>query len=58
MIAIINDHLAPPLVGEACADTDRAWDLMQGMTSPYAGGLSCYAVSAIALALWDLKGGT
>lgn len=56
VIAIINEHLAPLLAGESCTDTDRAWDLMQGMTSPYAGGLSCYAVSAIDLALWDLKG--
>lgn len=56
VIAIINDHLGPLLEGESCTDTDRAWDLMQGMTSPYAGGLSWYAVSAIDLALWDLKG--
>lgn len=56
VIAIINEHLAPLLAGESCTDTTRAWDLMQGMTSPYAGGLSCYAVSAIDLALWDLKG--
>ncbi|MCZ4314317.1 hypothetical protein O4H66_12975 [Comamonadaceae bacterium G21597-S1] len=56
VISIINDHLAPLLLGETCTDTDHVWNLMQGMTSPYAGGLSCYAVSAIDLALWDLKG--
>ena len=37
-------------------DIDRLWDMVQRMTSPYAGGLSCYAASAIDLALWDLKG--
>lgn len=56
VIAIINEHLGPLLVGESCTDTGHAWNLMQGMTSPYAGGLSWYAVSAIDLALWDLKG--
>lgn len=56
VIGIINEHLAPLLVGEDAVDTEQAWKLMQGMTSPYAGGLSCYAISAIDLALWDLKG--
>jgi L-rhamnonate dehydratase len=54
--AIINEHLAPLLVGENCLQVERLWDMMQRMTSPYAGGLSCYAISAIDLALWDLKG--
>ena len=54
--AIINDHLAPLLVGESCLAVEVLWDMMQRMTSPYAGGLSCYAVSAIDLALWDLLG--
>jgi len=56
VIGIINEHLAPLLVGEDGTDTEHVWSLMQGMTSPYAGGLSCYAISAIDLALWDLKG--
>ena len=56
VIAIVNEHLGPLLVGEACDDIERLWHLMQGITSPYAGGLSCYAISAIDLALWDLKG--
>ena len=56
VIAIINEHLAPLLVGENCLATDVLWDMMQRMTSPYAGGLSCYATSALDLALWDLKG--
>ena len=56
VIAIINEHLAPLLIGEPCTGIDRLWDMLQGLTSPYAGGLSCYAISAIDLALWDLKG--
>ncbi len=54
--AIINEHLAPLLVGEPCMAVELLWEMMQRMTSPYAGGLSCYAVSAIDLALWDLSG--
>ena len=56
VISIVNEHLAPLLAGEDCLDIHRLWDMMQRMTSPYAGGLSCYAISAIDLALWDLKG--
>jgi len=56
VISIINEHLGPLLEGESCLAIDRLWDMMQRLTSPYAGGLSCYAVSAIDLALWDLKG--
>ena len=56
VIAIINEHLGPLLAGEVATDIDHLWNLMRGMTSPYAGGLSCYAISAIDLALWDLKG--
>jgi L-rhamnonate dehydratase len=56
VISIINEHLAPLLVGEPCTEIDTLWDMLSAMTSPYAGGLSCYAISAIDLALWDLKG--
>lgn len=56
VISIIEDHLGPLLVGEPCLATERLWDMMQRMSSPYAGGLSCYAIAAIDLALWDLKG--
>ena len=56
VIDIINEHLAPLLVSENCTDTEHLWNLMQAMTSPYAGGLASYAISAIDLGLWDLKG--
>jgi L-rhamnonate dehydratase len=55
--AIINDHLAPILHGESCFATEKAFDMMGRAASPYsAGGLASYAISAVDLALWDLKG--
>jgi L-rhamnonate dehydratase len=56
VISVINDHLGPLLVGEPCMATERLWDMMARMTSPYAGGIAPFAISAIDLALWDLKG--
>ena len=55
--SIINDHFAPKLVGENCMATEKLWDMMCRMASPYSSyGLASYAVSAVDLALWDLKG--
>ena len=56
VVSIINEHLAPLLLQEDCMATDKLWDMMLRMTSPYGGGLAQYAISAIDLALWDLKG--
>lgn len=57
VVSIINDHVAPLLIGEECMATEKLWDMMFRITSPYsAGGLSSYAISAVDLALWDLKG--
>ena len=57
VIAIINEHLGPLLVGESCTATEKPWDMMTRMLSPYGGGaLAPYVVGAIGLALWDLKG--
>ena len=54
---IINDHFAPNLVGEHCMATEKLWDMMNRMASPYGtSGLTSYAISAVDLALWDLKG--
>lgn len=54
---IINEHLAPLLVGEPALATEKLWDMMTRMVSPYGpGGLASYAISAVDLALWDLKG--
>ena len=55
---IINDHLRPLLVGQPCTATSRIWDIVARATSPYGGivGLTSYAMSAVDVALWDLKG--
>lgn len=55
--AIIEDHLAPQLVGEDCLAIDKLADMMFRLTKPYGTpGLASYAISAIDLALWDLRG--
>ena len=55
--SIINDHLGPLLVGEDCMATEKLWDMMFRLTSPYSSaGMASYAISAVDLALWDLKG--
>ena len=56
VISIINEHMGPLLVGEPCMATEKLWDMMTRITSPYAGGIAPYAISAVDLALWDLKG--
>src|SRR5262245_35152136 len=55
--AIIDDHLAPQLVGEDVLASDKVADMMFRLTKPYGStGLAAYAVSAIDLALWDARG--
>lgn len=57
VIEIINGHLGPLLVDEPALATEKLWDMMARMASVYsAAGLASYAISAIDLALWDLKG--
>ncbi|MFN8523920.1 MAG: enolase C-terminal domain-like protein [Chloroflexota bacterium] len=57
VVTIINDHLGPLLLGEDCLSVERLWDLLARAASPYsAAGLASYAISAMDLALWDLKG--
>ncbi len=57
VIEIINGHLGPLLVDEPAMATEKLFDMMARMASPYsAAGLAAYAISAIDLALWDLKG--
>jgi L-rhamnonate dehydratase len=54
---IINEHFAEHLVGEDCFATERHFDVMMRISSPYGSiGLASYAISAVDLALWDLKG--
>ena len=55
--SLINDHLGPLLVDENPMATERLWDMMMRIASPYSpAGLASYAISGIDLALWDLKG--
>lgn len=57
VIAIVNEHFGPLLAGEPALATERLYDMMTRLASPYgAGGLAAYATSAVDLALWDLKG--
>jgi L-rhamnonate dehydratase len=57
VIHLINDHFAPRLEGEDAMATERLWDMMMRMATPYGvSGLTSYAISAVDLALWDLKG--
>lgn len=57
VIATINEHIGPLLVDEPALATERLWDMMARIVSPYgAPGLGAYAISAVDLALWDLKG--
>ncbi len=55
--AVIDDHIAPNLIGEDGFATEKLADMMFRMTKPYGStGLASYAVSAVDLALWDAKG--
>lgn len=57
VLAIINEHFAPRLIGENVMATEKCFDMMVRMSAAYgAQGLASYAISAIDLALWDLKG--
>ena len=57
VIGVINDHLGPLLVDENPLATEKIFDMAMRMASPYSpSGLAAYAISAIDLALWDLKG--
>ncbi len=54
---IINEHFAPLLLDEECMAIEKLWDMMFRMSSHYGpSGLASYAISAVDLALWDLKG--
>ena len=57
VISIIEDHLGPLITGQNCMATEKLYDVMQRATAYYGtSGLSSYAISAIDMALWDLKG--
>ncbi|RIK43132.1 MAG: L-rhamnonate dehydratase, partial [Chloroflexi bacterium] len=55
--AVIDDHLGPQLIGEDLFAGEKLADMLFRLTKPYGStGLASYAISAIDLALWDLRG--
>ncbi len=57
VVALINEHLGPLLLDEPALATERLADMAARIASSYGtAGLASYALSAIDLALWDLKG--
>ena len=58
VVSIINDFFAPMIVGEPSHATERLWNMMtrSARAAMGAGGLAAFAVSAVDLALWDLRG--
>lgn len=55
--SLIEQYLGPRLVGESCMAIEKIYDMALRLCAPFgAAGLASYAVSAIDLALWDLKG--
>ena len=54
---IIEQGLAPLLVGEDAIDVDRLWHKMQSRIWWYGPeGIAAFGVSALDMALWDVKG--
>jgi len=55
--AVIDDHIAPNLIGEDGLAIEKLADMMWRMTKAYgSSGIASYAISAVDLALWDAKG--
>jgi L-rhamnonate dehydratase len=55
--AIIDDHLAPQLVGQEIHAIEKLADMMFRLTKPYgSGGLASNAISAVDLGCWDALG--
>jgi L-alanine-DL-glutamate epimerase-like enolase superfamily enzyme len=55
--ALIDHDLAPLLVGRDADDIEGLWDLMWGrLLYVGRGGLASFAIAAVDVALWDLRG--
>jgi len=55
--SIIDDYLAPNLIGRNVFETEKLYDMMTRILSPIgSNSFSTRAISAVDLALWDLKG--
>ena len=56
-LAPVIGHFNEQLAGQDCFATERLADMMFRLTKPYGTtGMASYAISAVDLALWDLKG--
>ena len=54
---IINEHFGPNLIGENAMATEKLWDMMVRLSTAFSPtGMTSYAISALDVALWDLKG--
>ena len=58
VVPVINDYFGPMLAGESALDIERLWTMMTKSANAHFGawGLASFAISAVDLALWDLKG--
>jgi L-rhamnonate dehydratase len=55
--ALVDDYLGERITGENAMATEKIHDMLERLCAPFgAQGLASFAVSAIDLALWDLKG--
>lgn len=56
-LAPVVEHFAQQLTGQECLATERLADMMFRLSKGYGTpGLASYAISAVDIALWDLKG--
>ena len=54
---LIDDYLGERITGEPAMAVEKVHDMLNRLCAPFgAAGIASYAVSAIDLALWDLKG--
>jgi L-alanine-DL-glutamate epimerase-like enolase superfamily enzyme len=55
--AVIDHDLTPLLMGQDAADLEHLWELMwQRMLYVGRGGVTAFAIAAVDIALWDLRG--
>ena len=54
---IINELIAPALLGEDAMNTERLWDRLYWLLTPRGQtGYASHAIAAVDVALWDIKG--
>jgi len=54
--SLINEVLAPRLVGQSAFDIRRLWQVMRASLSGRAGGMLVEAIAGVDIALWDVLG--